>query len=68
MNNISPVRMLKQFRVQLYTKQIFNCKKHAKNISGFPLPTANFYFHNRTRKLGNKIIAGTKYIEEGGNQ
>ena len=58
--------MLIQYRVALYTRRIFNYKKQAfKNISGIPLPRANFYFHNRTRKLVNKIIARTKYIEQG---
>ena len=58
--------MLIQYRVVLYTRQIFNYKKQAfKNISGIPLPTANFYFYNWTRKLVNKIIARTKYIEQG---
>ena len=70
--------MLIQYRVALYTRQIFNYKKQAfENISGIPLPTATFYFHNRTRKLVNKIIASrtrklvnkiiarTKYIEQG---
>ena len=66
MNIILPVRILIQYRVTLYTRQIFNYKKQAfKNISGIPLPTANFYFHNRTRKLVNKTIARTKYIEQG---
>ena len=65
-NNILLVRMLIQYRVALYTRQIFNYKKQAfKNISGIPLQTGNFCFHNRTKKLVNKIIARTKYIEQG---
>ena len=58
--------MLMQYRVALYTRQIFNYKKQAiKSFSGNPLPTANFHFHNRTRKLVDKMIARTKYIEQG---
>ena len=50
MNHTLPVRMFIQYRVALYTRQIFNYKKQAiKNNSCIPLPTANFYFHNRTR-------------------
>ena len=57
--------MLIQYGVALYARQIFNYKKQAfKNISGIPLPTAKFYFHNWTRKLVNKIFARTKYIEQ----
>ena len=65
MNNISPVRMLKQFRVALYTRQILIAKSMLKIFLVFHYQRQTFIFDNRTRKLGTKIIAGTKYIEEG---
>ena len=65
-NNILPVRLLIQYRVALYTRQIFKYRKQAfKNNSGIPLPTANFYFYNWSRKLTNKIVARSQYLEYG---
>ena len=58
--------MLIQYSIALYTRQIFNYKNQTyKNISAIPIPTANFYLHNRARKLVKKFIARTKYIEQG---